>query len=98
VSNLIDFLERLGQDAQLRSANDEQMDEALRNAGLEPSLREVIFGEDRQTLEVLLDADANVCCMVYKEDEEEEEEPEEEEEDDEDDEDEKDDEKDLLEA
>ena len=30
MSNVIDFLERLGQDADLRTATDKQIDEALR--------------------------------------------------------------------
>ncbi len=89
MSNVIDFLERLGQDADLRTATDEQIDEALRNAGIAPALRTAIVNCDQHSLEELLGADSNVCCMIYKEDEEEEEEEkegEEEEEDGEDDE------------
>jgi hypothetical protein len=84
VSNVIDFLERFGQDSDLRHATDEAVAEALRNAGLEPALQAAVLDKDQRALEALLGADTNVCCMVYKEDEEEEEKPEEE--DDEDDE------------
>ena len=83
VSNVIDFLERFGQDADLRHASDEAVAEALRNAGIEPALQAAVLDKDQRALEALLGADTNVCCMVYKEDEAEEEEPEEEEEDDE---------------
>ena len=84
MSNVIDFLERLGQDADLRHAADEAVAEALRNAGIEPAVQAAVLDKDQRALEALLGADTNVCCMVYKEDEEEEEETEEE--DDEDDE------------
>jgi hypothetical protein len=88
VSNIIDFLERLGRDADLRRATDAQVEEALEEAGIEPAGAAAILGNDRQSLETLLQVAGNVCCMVFKEDEEEEEEKEgeEEEEDGEDDE------------
>jgi hypothetical protein len=94
VSDVIDFLERLGQDADLRSANTDEIEAALLNAGIEPGLRQAILGDDRRALEALLGADGNVCCVVFKEDEEEEEEEGEEEEEEEEGE---DDEKSLLE-
>ena len=95
MSNLIDFMERLGQDAQLHRAMIEDLEKALRDAGLEPALKDAILGNDRPALESLAGAQGNVCCMIYKEDEEEE--PEEEEDEEEGDE-EEEDEKDLLEA
>ena len=82
MSNVIDFLERLGQDAGLRHATDEAVSEALRGAGMEPALQAAILGKDQRALEALLGADTNVCCMIYKEDEEEEETEEEEEDED----------------
>jgi hypothetical protein len=83
VSNVIDFLERFGQDADLRHATDEAVAEALRNAGIEPALQAAVLDKDQRALEALLGADTNVCCMIYKEDEEEETEEEEDDEDDE---------------
>jgi hypothetical protein len=82
VSNVIDFLERLGQDAELRYASREMLEEALRSAGIDPNLRAAILGTDHRALEALVGAEPNVCCSVHREDEEEEEEeePEEEEE------------------
>jgi hypothetical protein len=85
VSNVIDFLERFGQDADLRYATSEMMEEALRGAGIDPALRAAILGKDQQTLEALLGAVPNICCTTHKEDEEEEEETEEDEDEDEDD-------------
>ena len=81
--NVIDFLERMGQDADLRHASREMLEEALRNSGIEPALRAALLGEDRQALEALLGTKSTVCCIVWKEDEEEEEETEPEEEDEE---------------
>jgi hypothetical protein len=80
VSNVIDFLERLGQDAQLCDATGEEIEAALLNAGIEPRLRAAILKGDQAALEALLGADTNVCCVIYKEDEEEEEKEDEEEE------------------
>jgi hypothetical protein len=88
VSNVIDFLERFGQDAQLRHATGDLLEEAIRNAGLDPELKAAILGKDSRALEKLIGVVPNVCCAVFKEDEEEEEEE------DEDDEEEGDDEKD----
>ena len=84
MSNVIDFLERFGQDADLRYATSEMMEEALRGAGIDPALRAAILGKNQQTLEALLGAVPNVCCVTHKEDEEEETEEDDEEEDDED--------------
>lgn len=83
MSNVIDFLERFGQDADLRHATDEALAEALRNAGIEPALQAAVLDKDQRALESVLGADTNVCCMVFKEDEEEETEEEEGDEDDE---------------
>jgi hypothetical protein len=73
VSNVIDFLERFGHDAELRYASGGMLEEALRGAGIDPALRAAILGQDRQALEALLGAPPIVCCMIWKEDEEEEE-------------------------
>lgn len=74
MSNVINFLERFGADAELRHASDEAVNEALRAAGVDPAVRLAIVGKDQGELERLLGADTNVCCMVNVPDEEEEEE------------------------
>ena len=83
MSNVIDFLERFGQDAGLRHAPSDAVAEALKSAGIDPELRAAILANDQRTLEALLGADTNVCCMTNKP-EDEEEEPEEDDEEDED--------------
>jgi hypothetical protein len=93
VLNVIDFLERFGQDAGLRYASGEVVAEALQQAGIEPALQAAILAKDQRALQALLGSDTNVCCLIHKDDEEEEEkESDEDEEDDEEDEDEEDDE------
>jgi hypothetical protein len=85
VLNVIDFLERFGQDASLRYATGDVVAEALRQAGIEPALQAAILAKDQRTLEALLGSDTNVCCLIHKDDEEEEEETDEDEEDDDED-------------
>ena len=92
MSNVIDFLERFGRDVELRDASAEAVDEAMRVAGIDPSVRLAIVGKDQSALERLLGADTNVCCMVNAPDEEEEEEDEDEDDEDDEDEDDEDDE------
>lgn len=80
MSNVIEVLERFGQDAELRYAASDMLEEALRDAGLDPALKAAILGKDQRALEELIGVVPNVCCAVFKEDEEEEEEEEGEEE------------------
>jgi len=65
MSNVIDFLESLGQDAKLRHASRDEMERALLNAQIEPELRAAILDADQARLEALLGAQANVCCMIH---------------------------------
>jgi hypothetical protein len=77
VSNVIDFLQRLGQDADLRHAPRTELELALAEADIDPALREALLGADQRKLESLLGADTNVCAMISpgkKEDDEEEDE------------------------
>jgi hypothetical protein len=76
MSNVIRFLETMGQDAALRHAIQNDLELALTRAQIDPQLQAAILGNDRAQLEALLGAKANVCCMVFpaKEDEDDEEE------------------------
>lgn len=74
MSNVVDFLERMGQDAQLRHAASDEVERALANTGIDPVMRAAIFSEDQRHLEALLGASTNVCCMVRPADDEESEE------------------------
>jgi hypothetical protein len=93
VSNVIDFLQRLGQDADPRHAPRTALELALAEADIDPALREALLGADQRKLESLLGADTNVCAMSpgKKEDDEEEDEDEDDFEDDEDEDDDEDD-------
>lgn len=72
MSNVIELLERVGQDPDLRYGTSEMLEEALRGAGIEPALRAAILGNDIRKLEALLGAPPNVCCAVHQHEEEEE--------------------------
>lgn len=64
MSNVVSFLERAGQDAQLRYANTEQLMHALASADIEPQAQVAILGADARLLETVLGATPNVCCVV----------------------------------
>ena len=70
--NVIDFLERMGRDAQLHSATGLEVEAALLEAGIEPGARAAILGGDQRLLESLVGASHNICCMINVPDEEEE--------------------------
>lgn len=61
MTDVIDFLERLGQDATLRRGT---LEHALNGAGLSAEVREALRKGDQRSLEALLGS-RNVCCMVH---------------------------------
>ena len=97
MSNVIDFLQRLSQDADPRHAPRTALELALAEADIDPALREALLGADQRKLESLLGADTNVCTMVSpgKKEEDEEEDEDDLDEDEDEDEDEDDDEDDF---
>jgi hypothetical protein len=76
MSNVIDFLEKWGQDSRLRDATSAELEQALLRAGIEPAGRAAILGADRCVLESLLGARSRVVCAILAPEEEEEEEDE----------------------
>jgi hypothetical protein len=64
MSNFMDFLEQMGQDAQLRYATNDELEQALTRAQIEPTARAAVLAGDRRRLEVLLGATANTFCGV----------------------------------
>lgn len=70
MSNVIGFLERMGQDAKLRQASQHEMELALADAQFDPEIQAAILAKDQSRLEELLGS-VNVCCMLEpsKEDE-----------------------------
>lgn len=54
MSSIIDFLERMGSDAQLRDASPEELELALTGTDIEAPLRTAIFNKDTSELQALL--------------------------------------------
>jgi hypothetical protein len=78
MSDVISFLESVGQDAALRHAPKAELELALIKARIDPALQAAVLCQDQQQLEALLGATTNVCCGVFpgkEEDDETEEEP-----------------------
>ncbi|HXS04585.1 MAG TPA: hypothetical protein VN731_08915 [Rhodanobacter sp.] len=71
MSNVIDFVERMGQDAQLRHASMGDVELALMQAQIDPEIRAAILAKDQRKLELLLGG-GNVCCALCPAEEEEE--------------------------
>lgn len=77
MSNVIDLIERLGQDARLRHASVADMELALTQAQVDPEIRAAILAKDQRRLEQLLEG-GNVClalCPAEEEDDDTEEAP-----------------------
>ena len=63
MSDIIDFLERLGQDSGLRHAPRAQIDQASSGVQMSPQVRAALANRDQRLLETLLGTD-NVCCLI----------------------------------
>lgn len=72
MSNVIDFLEKMGQDARLRLASPAELTLALDGEQLDPAVRNAILAGDQSALDKLLGR-GTLCCMLFpaKEDEDE---------------------------
>ena len=62
--DIIEFLERLGQDASLRHAPAAVIEQALRDARIEPRLRSALLRGNQAEVEAVLGVN-NVCCMIF---------------------------------
>lgn len=74
MSSVIDFLERMGQDASLRHGSMDEMELALANAQLTPELQAAILAEDLLQLHALLGRGPLYSMQVPAEEDEEEDE------------------------
>ena len=83
MSDLIEFLERMGGDSESRFTAGAELEEALTHAGIEPTVRSAVLAGDQLQLESLIGARPNVCSLINLPDEEEEEEEDDEEKEDE---------------
>jgi len=64
MSDVIEFLERVGQDASLRHASRATLAEALQAARIDPRLSEALIRGDQAEVQAVLGS-SNVCCMVF---------------------------------
>jgi hypothetical protein len=65
MADIIEFLERMGRDAQLRHAPDAVLEQAMRAAQLSASARAALMGGDRADLEAVIGREGNVCCLIH---------------------------------
>jgi len=72
MTDVIDFLERMGQEAQLRHASQDEVELALTGAEIAPELKAAILAKDSAQLETSL-VQAPLCAMFFPGKEEEEE-------------------------
>lgn len=63
MSNVINFLEMIGQDSNMRNASRKDMAAAMANMQIAPELQAAILSKDPQQLEAVLGT-SNVCCMM----------------------------------
>jgi Mg2+ and Co2+ transporter CorA len=78
MSNVISFLESVGQDAALRHATKEELELAMNRAKIDPATQSAILNKDQRVLAERLGGNTIVCSMVLpgkEEDDETEEEP-----------------------
>ncbi|MDZ4813725.1 MAG: hypothetical protein SGI99_14100 [Pseudomonadota bacterium] len=65
MSNVIALLEKLGQDATLRSAISDTVASSLENSEISPAIAIALSTGDQVRLVALLGARTNVSCMVF---------------------------------
>lgn len=68
--NVIDFLERVGQDARLRHDSQDGVAQALANEEIDPALRVAILTKDQPWLQGFL-GQGRYCCALFPAEEEE---------------------------
>ncbi|WP_077445663.1 hypothetical protein [Rhodanobacter sp. C05] len=74
MSNVIDFLEMMGQDAQMRNASRNEVKLALANAQIAPELQTAILAKDQPQLETLL-RQRVTCCLLFSNEDQDDESP-----------------------
>ena len=63
MSNIIDFLENVGQNASLRYASAGDMQRMLADIQVDPDVRDAVLAKDQARLTALVGAQ-NVCCYL----------------------------------
>lgn len=64
MTGVINFLERMGRDAQLRHAFQDEVGFALASAGIDAELRVAILARNKKGLQALLGQDP-FCCLIH---------------------------------
>ena len=77
MSNFVDFLQRAGEDSQLRYASCGGLEQALAETNIEPALREALLKGDATRLATLVGSRLDMCGFVFAPQDEDEEQPEE---------------------
>lgn len=70
MSNVIEFLEKMGREAQLRHASAAELATALNQQAVDPELHAAILAGDQRRLEAVLGARTNVICGMAPAEEE----------------------------
>lgn len=65
MSNVVDFLQKAGEDSQLRYAGCGGLEQALAQANIAPALREALLNGDSTSLAALLGSRQEMCGIIY---------------------------------
>lgn len=65
MSNVVDFLQRAGEDSQLRYAGSGGLEQALAQANIAAPLREALLKGDSARLAALLGSRMDMCGVIY---------------------------------
>src|SRR5690242_2723011 len=65
MADIIEFLERMGQDAQLRHASEAVLEQAMRDAQMSPRAAAALRVGDRAEIEAVIGAESDICCLVW---------------------------------
>lgn len=64
MSDIVEFLEQMGQTANLRYATGSELARVLEASRIDPAARGALLAGDAARVETLLGAQANVCCIL----------------------------------
>ena len=65
MSNVVDFLQRAGEDSQLRYAGCSGLEQALAQTNIAPALRDALLKGDAARLATLLGSRLDMCGFVF---------------------------------
>lgn len=65
MSNVVDFLQRAGEDSQLRYADCDGLEQALAQTNIAPAVREALLNGDSTGLAALLGSRVELCGIIY---------------------------------